>query len=170
MELWDEYDKDGKLTGRTIVRGEPIDEGAYHLVVSVWVCDPMGRLLVTLRAPDKDTYPNVWENTAGSALAGETSRDAAARELYEETGILAEAGSLVLLKRLKSRQAFIDIYFLRLRDMRGELKLQAGETAAYRWVTLDELDDMILGHEFAAPVVRRIAVLRGRLERAIEGE
>ena len=60
--------------------------GEYGLVVCVWVCDGAGHLLLTKRAPEKKSFPNTWENSGGSAWAGESSRQAIARELYEETG------------------------------------------------------------------------------------
>ena len=37
MELWDAYTKDGKLTDKVLVRGEPIQEGLYHLTCEVLV-------------------------------------------------------------------------------------------------------------------------------------
>ena len=36
-EVWDLYDAKGNKTGYTLVRGRPIPEGCYHLVVSVWI-------------------------------------------------------------------------------------------------------------------------------------
>lgn len=48
-----------------------------------------GFVLLTLRSASKD-YPLTWEFPAGSALAGESSVDAAIRELREETGLSAE--------------------------------------------------------------------------------
>ena len=59
--------------------------GEYGLVVCVWVCDGAGHLLLTKRATEKKSFPNTWENSGGSAWAGESSRQAIARELYEET-------------------------------------------------------------------------------------
>ena len=31
MELWDAYDRDGNLIEGTLVRGEPIPDGVYHV-------------------------------------------------------------------------------------------------------------------------------------------
>ena len=170
MELWDERNENGDVTGRLLRRGEPVPKGRFHLVVSIWVCDPFGRLLVTLRAPEKESCPSTWENTAGSALAGETSAEAAVRELSEETGILTDESALHLARRLRGHCAFIDMYFLRLSAVPDDVILQPGETSAYRWVTPAELDDMILADQFAAPVVRRLAVLREELNRFARGE
>ena len=37
MELWDVYDADRRLTGRTMVRGERFQPGDYHLVVHICI-------------------------------------------------------------------------------------------------------------------------------------
>ena len=82
MEWNDVYDAQGKLTGRTHRRGMPWRSGEYGLVVCVWVYDGEGNLLLTRRAPGK-SFAGTWENSGGAAQAGETSRQAIARELRE---------------------------------------------------------------------------------------
>ena len=37
MELWDAYDEYGNQTGETLVRGEEIPDGLYHMVCEVLV-------------------------------------------------------------------------------------------------------------------------------------
>ena len=86
-EIWDLYDKDRNLTGRDQVRGEPIPDGCYHLVVHVWIRTPDGRFLVSQRAADRKSNPLMWETTGGSVLKGETSLEGALRETKEELGI-----------------------------------------------------------------------------------
>ena len=77
----DVYDASRRRTGRVRRRGEAMKPGEYGLVVCVWVCDGAGHLLLTKRAPEKKSFPNTWENSGGSAWAGESSRQAIAREL-----------------------------------------------------------------------------------------
>lgn len=38
-EIWDLYDKDHRLTGKTHKRGEPLEDGEYHLAVLAWIGD-----------------------------------------------------------------------------------------------------------------------------------
>ena len=83
MERWDLLDENGRPTGERMVRGEPIRPGRYHRVVHVWVMDSTGRLLIQKRAPFLRLMPGEWTVTSGSAVAGEDSRQAAARELGE---------------------------------------------------------------------------------------
>jgi isopentenyldiphosphate isomerase len=160
MEYWDLYTEDRQRTGRTHRRGNPLEEGTLHLVVSVWVVDRSGRFLLTLRSPDKELYPGFWENTAGSALAGETSRQAAVRELYEETGIGVDEGALRFLGTQKSRDAFVDLYLAVVDDPLPEIRLQPGETVDAKWVDAACLDRMMANGSVAKPVARRFAQSR----------
>ena len=53
MEFWDVYDMNRKKTGQTIVRGQPIPKGGFHLVVHVCIIGSDGRMLVQQRQPFK---------------------------------------------------------------------------------------------------------------------
>ena len=112
MEMNDIYDKNRSLTGRLHKRGTPWKPGEYGLVVCVWVYDGAGHLLLTRRAQGK-SYAGTWENSGGAAKAGETSRQAIVRELFEETGIRAEQEEFELLDSGRDRNCFYDFYCLK---------------------------------------------------------
>ena len=84
-ELWDIYDSDRNPTGRVEPRGRLVI-GDYHLVVHIWLMNEKGEILVTQRAQN-NPWGLFWETTGGSVLAGETSLQAAVREVREEVGI-----------------------------------------------------------------------------------
>ena len=159
-EYWDLYDEHRKPLGRSVRRGwMSSDDNAFHVVVMIATMDAHGRLLCTLRSPEKHTYPGVWEITAGSALSGEDSLSAAVRELREETGITAAPGELRFIKTVRETTAFIDCYFLR-RDMDiGDIVLQKGETVSAKWVNKAEFENMIAQKKLAFPVARRYGEL-----------
>lgn len=162
MELWDLYDSKRNPLGRTHRRGTPCARGEYHVVVSVWTVDSQSRVLLTLRDPAKESYPNHWENTGGSVLAGETSLSAAVRELEEETGILASADELILVGSEITRDSFVDHYLLRRDLPLDEVRLQPGETADAKWVSLAELDAMIADLSLAKPIGEQFNGIRER--------
>ena len=146
MEFNDIYDGQRKLTGRIHKRGTPWESGEYGLVVCVWVYDGRGNLFMTRRAPGK-SFAGTWENSGGAAQAGETSLQAIVRELYEETGIRAEAEEFELLDSGRDQNAFFDFYCLKKQFSLSEVKLQPGETDDAKWVSFAQVHEMIkAGH------------------------
>ena len=142
MELNDIYDEHRNRTGRTHRRGTPWRPGEYGLVVCVWVCDGKGKVLLTRRAPGK-SYAGTWENSGGAAQAGETSRQAIARELFEETGIRAEEAEFFLLDSDRDKNTFYDFYCLRRETPLEEIRLLPGETDGAQWVTFAQVHRMV---------------------------
>ena len=155
MELNDIYDENRNLTGKLHRRGTPWEAGEYGLVVCVWVYDGRGHVLLTRRAKGK-SYAGTWENSGGAVKAGETSREAVARELFEETGIRAEPEEFELLATDKDRNMFYDHYCLKCRVRLKDIVLQPGETDDVMWASFSKVRWMIhagkicriIGHQF----------------------
>ncbi|MBA2336212.1 MAG: NUDIX hydrolase [Acidimicrobiia bacterium] len=61
---------------------------------AVLVRDASERILLVRRAPEA-TRPGLWSVPAGFVDYGEEVREAAARELEEETGLIAEIGEVI---------------------------------------------------------------------------
>ena len=157
MEFNDIYDENRCLTGRLHRRGDRWRKGEYGLVVCVWVYDGHGHLLLTRRAPEK-SFPGTWENSGGAAKAGETSRQAIARELFEETGIRAAEEEFELLDSVRDNISFYDHYCLKRETPAQEIVLQPGETVDAQWFTFEEVHNLInkrkmcrvIAHQFLA--------------------
>lgn len=148
MEKWDLLDDNGHPTGVTITRGEPLRPGQYHLVEHIWIVDAKGRILIQQRSPHLRLMPGVWAANSGSAISGEDSESAARRELFEELSIRTMPGELVYGGRMRRRNSFTDIWLL-YRDIDPDsLRLQKEEVARVRWVTPEELCDMIADRSF----------------------
>ena len=142
MEFNDIYDENRRLTGRLHRRGSRWRKGEYGLVVCVWVYDGKGNLLLTRRAPQK-SFAGTWENSGGAAKAGETSRQAIARELFEETGIRAAEEEFELLETGRDGNTFFDYYCLKRATPLSEIVLLPGETDGVKWVTMEECRHMV---------------------------
>ena len=153
-EYNDIYDEQRNLTGRVHQRGTPWKKGEYGLVVCVWVYDGKGKLLMTRRAKEK-SFPGTWENSGGAARAGEDSLTAITRELYEETGIKADPREFELLESLREGSAHYDHYCL-FRDIPVEdVVLLPGETDGVKWVTFDEVHQMIRQRKICHIIARQ---------------
>ena len=146
MELNDVYDENRNLTGKLHRRGRPWKKGEYGLVVCAWVYDGHGNVLLTRRAPEK-SFPGTWENSGGAALAGESSRQAMARELFEETGIRADASEFEYLESGMDRNFHYDYYCLKRNTPVQEIVLLPGETDGVKWVSYDQVHEMIRRRE-----------------------
>lgn len=163
-ELWDLYDEDRNPLQKTHPRGKRLPKGAYHLAVGIWTVNDQGRLLLTLRAPEKHDWPNYWENTAGSVLAGESTRQGAVRELREETGLHAREDELVFLGAETGKSTIGDCFAVRKSFTLSDIVFQKGETVDARLVTLPELDALIAEGLVAPPVAGRLQTVRSALE------
>ena len=155
MEFNDVYDENRNLTGRVHQRGTPWKPGEYGLVVCVWVYDGRGKILLTRRAKGK-SFAGTWENSGGAAKAGETSRQAIVRELFEETGIRAEESEFELLDTDVDKNTIYDHYALKRSVHLKDIVLLPGETDAVQWASFGKVRCMIhtgrickiIGHQF----------------------
>lgn len=140
-ELWDVYDENRNLTGRFHHRGDPLQAGDYHMVVHVWLRNSKGEFLITKRSPNKG-FPNMWECTGGSALAGDDSLSAAAREVKEETGltVLPENGRVILSG--KGSDYIYDIWLFQQDFDLADVVLLEGETCDARYATAEGILQM----------------------------
>ena len=162
-ELWELRDEQERPTGKYITRGEPIPQGYWHIVVTIWTLTADGRLLLTQRQPEKH-MGLLWEGTAGSVQAGETSREGALRELREETGLRADPEQLRLLSSERKERFFADTYIYLCPQAEPMLTLQKEEVADACFVSPEEMDDWF--GKMAPPAVERYRRDREAIEAA----
>lgn len=162
MEYFDLYTADRRPLGQKILRGSPIPRGTYHIVVQIMTVNRDGRILLTQRAQGKSGAGR-WECTGGCAVSGETSRQAAARELFEETGIRALPQSLEHVWTLKGDSMLLDFYATR-QDIRLEdMRLQPAEVSAAKWVSFRRMEEMVRTGQTIATVTKWFYACYGSL-------
>ena len=141
MELWDLYDRDRNLTGLSQIRGKPIPEGRYHLVVHVWIRNASGEYLISQRSPDREKDPLKWESVGGSALMGEDSLSAALREVQEEVGVSLNPnqGKVVKTMLREHLQDIVDIWLFEYDGQIDISKASTKEVAQAHWMEVEDI-------------------------------
>ncbi len=86
-----------------------------HRAVHILVFNDLGCLFLQKRSMKKDLNKGLWDTSAaGHVDAGETYRDSARRELWEELGINAPLGNLFKLEATAELgMEFIEVYSCR---------------------------------------------------------
>lgn len=142
-EIWDCYDKNFNLVeGKVLVRGQEtsFSEDEYHLVCDIAVKHTDGTFLLMQRDFRKEGYPGKWEFTAGgSALKGESPLECARRELFEETGLVADELKEIGRMTVARRHCHFVVYLATVSCDKKSVVLQEGETIDYRWVSKAEV-------------------------------
>ena len=139
MEVRDLYDKDRKLTGETILKGEKIPENRYIIVMLIFIQNSEGKFLIQKRSKQKN---GLLAATGGHAKAGETSIQAIQTEVKEEIGLdlPEDKVELYFSGRQDEERVFFDDYYIKLdiEDI-SKLKLQEEEVESVCWMTKDEI-------------------------------
>ena len=146
-ELWDVLDVNRQLTGRVHRRGEALPKGDYHLVVDIWIRNREGKFLITKRSPNKG-YPNMWEMTGGSALAGDDSLTAALREVQEETGIVLPPENGRLIWQYTRPDSHKDVWLFEYDFDPEKVVLQEGETCDKGVASREEIEKLMRDGKF----------------------
>ena len=151
-EVWDVYTKDRRRTGKTCLRGEQgtLEEDEFHMWVMVWIKNARtGKYLVSQRSADKDTDPLKWETVAGHAISGDTSLDAALREVYEEVGISLKAQDACILATKvataydgKRHNWIRDSFYFETIEEPDLIRATTKEVVQTKWLTIDEIKEM----------------------------
>ena len=148
MEKWDAYNKDGSKSGFDLLRGAPIPIGAYQIVSEVLVKHVDGSFLLMQRDWNKEGYPGFFEaGASGGVLKGESPYQGAARELFEETGIVSNDLTLVFAQS-NMKDTFFYGFLCTANCPKESIVLQEGETISYRWLNEAEFLKFMHGEEF----------------------
>ena len=147
-EIWDLYDGNGQKTGRTMVRGEEVPAGLYHLGVHIWPMNSLGEFLGQKRSMMVQWKPGLWAVTGGSAMAGEDALTAARRELREELGVDAGEDELRRIACLRRTNSFCNVFIIRTDRPAEDFVLQKEEVCAVRWCDADRLMRMVADNTF----------------------
>ena len=132
-EYWDIFDMDRRSTGRQHLRGTPMADGDYHLVVNIWVVNSAGQVLLTQRHPDIP-FGLKWACTGGSAITGEDTLTAALRETREEIGLEILPQQMVLVAQERRLHSFLDTFVVCMDVKDSQIVMQPEEVVDFCWM------------------------------------
>ena len=148
MEIWDLVDEEVNITGKTIIKGEPIPKGYYHVGADVWIINSENEILIQKRSSKKRLEPNKWAMTGGSTKKGETTIETIERETLEELGIKINKNELELITSYKTGTVWIYQYIIRKNVNLNEIVMQEDEVSEVKWVTYEEIEDLLKNDKF----------------------
>jgi len=148
MEIWDLLDENGNKIGKTILKGEFIPKGFYHLGADVWIINSENKILIQKRSSLKRQSPNVWAMTGGSVIKGESSIQTIQRETMEELGIKLNMKDIKLIKEYKTGTVWLDVYATKQDINLDNIIMQEEEVSDVKWATYDEIEELYLNGKF----------------------
>lgn len=147
MEILDIYDSQGKLTGKTIKRGENLDalkENEHIAVGVIFIENDKGEFLIQKTSKEKG---GKFSSTGGHIDSGETPLESIQREVLEELGIniskdeIQEYGYLLYDKPIRF------LFYLKKNIKQEDIKVQQEEVEYVVYKTKEEIEELIHNKE-----------------------
>lgn len=166
-EQIDVLDENGMKTGEIVTRKEVHVQGLWHRIIVVAIIDKNGHLLMQQRSIKKETNPGKWDvSTAGHVSAGQSSKEAAIREVSEEVGMNVQEDELEYICTYKTtnkiKEDYIanhiyDFYIVKRENIEmSNIKMQESEVDQVKLCNLNEVQEMLDNKQ----VVKRDEVYR----------
>jgi acetyl-CoA carboxylase carboxyl transferase subunit beta len=122
------------------------------LAASAVITDGEGRVLLVLRGSEPEK--GCWSVPGGRAEDGETLQQTAAREAYEETGLVVTIGrELWSVQNPTGDGRLFEVHDFAASVVGGTLT-PGDDAADARWFTPDQLDDVPLTHDLRGYLAR----------------
>jgi len=125
-------------------------KGLLHQEIHVWVYNDKGEILFQRRSLDKDTHPGLLTASAsGHVELNKDYKEAALKELKEETGISAKKEDLVFLKMVRSKtydnltgninNVIRAVYTYKYQGDPRKLEIEEGEAIGFEFWPLEKI-------------------------------
>ena len=143
-ELLSVVDENDNLIGAA-TRTEVHSSERWHRGVHVLIFDKDGRLLLPIRSPKKDKYPNTYDcSVSGHVAAGDTYEETAKREMKEELGISRAKLQPLLKLRMNYGKNDNTIAVLFTSSYSGTFKVDGEEVSSAELVPISKIREMVI--------------------------
>lgn len=115
---------------------EAKSDNDINMVSKVLIIDDKDRFLALLRPDDSKYMPNRWDFPGGHLKEGESHKQAAKREVKEETGLTVKG-----LEQIGEEDKRMQVVFYRSTNYSGDIKLDKEENQEFKWIKLSEVDN-----------------------------
>ena len=143
MELVDLLNNRKELTGETCERNA-VPDGKNRLSIHIWIVNDKNEILIQQRSASRKMFPNMWTNTGGACIAGETSIETVKRELKEELNVIPNIDNLELIASYKRKKDYVDVWLLRQNINIKDLKFNDNEVQAAKWASIEEWKKLLI--------------------------
>ena len=143
MELVDLLNNRKEFIGETCERNA-VPDGRYRLSIHIWIVNNKNEILIQQRSANRKKFPNMWTNTGGACVAGETSIETVFRELKEELDITPNIDNLELIASYKREKDYVDVWVLRQNINIIDLKFNDNEVQNAKWVTIEDWKKLLV--------------------------
>ena len=162
MELRDLYDGNKKVTGEKTYKGENIPPNRYIIIVTLFIKNSKDELLLQKRSKEKGEK---YGFLSGHPKAGETSLQAIITEAKEEMDINIKDTEVKIFHTEKSKNAFYDFYYLEKDIDVQRLVLQKEEVETAKWMTIEEIEQLINAGEFFENHIEAVEIIKEFLKK-----
>ncbi len=141
MEMLYKVDRNDRVLGK-VDRSIAHKEGILHRSGIVFLFNKAGKVLVTYRSKEKETFPGRYDaSVAFHVKYGETYKEAAERELEEETGIRAKVHYVgKFVHHDEPEHEFVAVF---VAESNNRVRLDRSESESGNFITKEEADSII---------------------------
>jgi len=167
-ELCDVLDSKGRPTGETMKRNDVQKTRNYYLGIHVYIYNSEGMFLVQRRSMNKELNPGAWYLNMGHVISGETSKEAAIREIKEEIGVDIDNKDIEFIDRYKWEKFnhFVDIWFVCKDIDLDNLVLRKDEVIEVMNIPKEELIELLTTTKYRRPRPREyVEIIKSGLDK-----
>lgn len=116
-----------------------MSENLKEVAVAVTYNSELDQFLLLKRSKDRERFPNKWEFASGFAEEDEDPRNAAIRELEEETGLIGEIIRTGEVFEVETERYHFLVQPV-LASVDSNRVQMTGEHSEYRWCGIEEIE------------------------------